>query len=162
MNYTFNINRSQLRQPQQLRQIRQININNQTEKHYVINQNTNMEPNKCGNCEENSIHIHFLMKKYIDGNIVFTVIPTQQLVEYTDIQIERLYYINTFNSQYIDNKEDIRITYTNLEDLKISIKNDIYDKIKPNKINMNIIQNGKIYQIIGDFTENMFVYKTVK
>ena len=129
MNYTFNINRSQLRQPQQLRQIRQININNQIEKHYVINQNTNIQPNKCGNCEENSIHINFLMKKYIDGNIVFTVIPTQQLVQYNDIQIERLYYINTFNSQYIDNKEDIRITYTNLEDLKISMKNDIYDKI---------------------------------
>jgi len=162
MNYTFNINRSQIRPTQQLRQPQQLNINNKPETNYVIKQNTNVEPNKCGNCEENSIHINFLMKKYIDGNIVFTVRPTQQLVDYNDIQIERLYYINTFNSQYIDNKEDMCITYTNLEDLKVSIKNDIYDKIKPNKIHMNIIQNGKIYQIIGDFTENMFVYKTVK
>jgi hypothetical protein len=162
MNYTFNINSSQLRHSQQLRNSQQLNINNQSEKHYVINQNTNFQQNKCGNCEDNIIHINFFMKKYIDGTIVFTVRPTPELVQYDNIQIERLYYINTFNSQYIDNKEDICITYTNLEDLKISIKNDIYDKIKPNKINMNIIQSGKIYQIIGDFTENMFVYKTVK
>jgi hypothetical protein len=177
--YSFNLKRQNLRNinPYKLNIIKQIKSYNPILNEPILNEPILNEPilnepilnepiendhehtsNGCKVCD-NYIHISFSMKQYKNGTTIFTSKNVEkQFIE--NITISNVYIQNILTFQYV-NLEDIDISYTKLDDLKITIKNNKYKEINPNKIKINIEIAKKPYTIIGSFTQNHFLYSNI-
>ena len=115
--------------------------------------------NGCQVCD-NYINMTFSMKQYKNGTTIF--MSKQHGKQFTEskITISDIYIQNILTFQYV-NLEDIDISYTKLDDFKITIKNNKYKEINPNKIKINIEIDKKPYTIIGSFAINYFLYSNI-
>jgi hypothetical protein len=126
----------------------------------ILNENEHEHTlNGCPVCD-NYINISFSMKQYKNGTTIFTSRNVEKQFKESKITISDIYIQNILTFQYV-NLEDIDISYTKLDDFEITIKNNKYKEIKPNKFKINIEIDKKPYTIIGSFMQNYFVYSNV-
>ena len=127
------------------------NISNDMEKKI----HNNME-RKC--CEEQTSEF-FTMKRYDNNLIEFIIKPSDHLNAINNIKIDKIFFINLSTYEIIDFCDIIiNNNSNNLCDLKISVNQNLYDIIKPTRLQINYTIKEKKYSINGYYIENKFVH----
>lgn len=135
------------------------NIERKTENNIERKIENNIERKCCGD----QTNIFFTMKIYDNNIIEFTIKPSEHLNIENNIKIDKIFFINLTTYKIIDFCDIIfDNNLNNLCNLKISVKKDLYNTIKPSKLQINYTIEDKKFSIDGYYIENKFIYNSEK
>lgn len=135
------------------------NIERKTENNIERKIENNIERKCCGE----QTNIFFTMKIYDNNIIEFTIKPSEHLNIENNIKIDKIFFINLTTYKIIDFCDIIfDNNLNNLCNLKISVKKDLYNTIKPSKLQINYTIEDKKFSIDGYYIENKFIYNSEK